>query len=177
MNILCFDLEMNQPSNKIISLGACVGSLEKGAILASMHRYVQIDEVITPFIENLTGVTNDLVKTYGVPLEQAFADMIEMKTTNECLFHPYTWGGGDVSTLREQLGDKAPWPMGRRYVDVKTLWVSWALANGQNPSGGLAKICNRLGHPFQGQKHNAESDAINTFKVMHSMHNKFKEKK
>lgn len=171
MILTAFDLEMNQPSGKIIQLGYCFGDLSSGAILKSASCLVECGETIVPHIEKLTGITNDQMVD-AVWLEAAFRQYCGDIAAFQPFMNPLTWGCGDVPVLRAQLGALGKsdlWPFGRRYDDVKTLARAYQLANGQPTQGGLAKTCNRLGIQFEGKKHNAEADACMTFKVYHKL--------
>ena len=51
------------------------------------------------------------------------------------------------------------------WIDTKTLFVSWRFANGKPIQGGLAKSMLKVGIKFEGRKHNATDDAVNTFRT------------
>ena len=86
-----------------------------------------------------------------------------------------TWGGGDSKELLDQLGmdqEDKRWCFGRRWIDAKTLFVSWRFANGLQIQGGLKNACNKIGVKFQGPAHRADLDALNTFHAYRMMLNK-----
>jgi len=56
-NFICFDLELNQPSEKIIQLGAIAGNIQTGEILESLSAYINPGEPLDPKIITLTGIT------------------------------------------------------------------------------------------------------------------------
>jgi inhibitor of KinA sporulation pathway (predicted exonuclease) len=86
------------------------------------------------------------------------------------ILNPLTWGGGDTVILRQQLGlSEERWMFGRRWIDVKTLYVAWRMSHDKEISGGLAKAMTRLGLTFQGRKHNALDDAHNTFRMYRAL--------
>ena len=80
-----------------------------------------------------------------------------------------TWGGGDSQELLGQLTANNPeftgWCFGRRWLDAKSIYVSYRLANGLPIQGGLAKSMTKVGLKFEGQKHNALDDSENTFRM------------
>jgi inhibitor of KinA sporulation pathway (predicted exonuclease) len=170
MILTAFDLEMNQPSGKIIQLGYCFGDTETGEILFKNSILVQCWESITPYIEKLTGITN-MMMIDAVPLPQAFDSYVKHILEYKPFMNPLTWGNGDVPTLRDQLGAHANgvWPFGRRYDDVKAVGRAYRLATGLPTQGSLAKTVNRLGLKFEGRKHNAECDAVMTFMVYYKL--------
>ena len=168
---VALDLEMNQPSGRIFQVGAAVGDLRSGQLLGRFSVYVNPLEPLEPRIQDLCGVTDEVVRLAGT-LDEAYeglrlwmAPYAEKRQLN-----PLTWGGDDAQTLQEQLG--APgngWPFGRRWVDVKTVFVAWQHANEQQGQGGLATSMKKVGLVFEGRKHDAADDAVNTFRMYHRL--------
>jgi len=160
------DLEMAQPSCKIIQIGACVGNIRTGEILEKLSVFVNPNEELTPFIINLTGIRQEDVDN-GYTLEEAYGILKEMHVRHKSFVNPATWGGGDNQELFKQLKTENPnfegWCFGRRWIDAKTLFVSWRFANGRPIQGGLAKSMLKVGLKFEGRKHNATDDSVNTF--------------
>jgi len=88
----------------------------------------------------------------------------------ERVLNPITWGGGDTETLREQLQlDREQWLFGRRWLDAKTLFVAWRMAQGRELQGGLGRSMTKLGLAFEGRQHNAIDDAENTFRIYRAL--------
>ena len=160
------DLEMNQPSGSIVQIGAVVGNIKTGEILEKLSVFVNPHEILDPFIIKLTKITQEDVDT-GVTLEEAYLKLKEMHEKHACFVNVLTWGGGDSQELQSQLKKHNPnfegWCFGRRWIDVKTLFISWRLANEKPIQGGLAKSMLKLGLKFNGRKHNALDDSVNTF--------------
>lgn len=173
------DLEMNQPSGKIIQIGACVGNIRTGQVFEKLSVFVDPGEPIAPFITELTKITNDDVRNSGT-LEEAYGKLKRMHQNYDAFVNAITWGGGDSQELGNQLKAENPhfegWCFGRRWLDTKTLFVSWRFANGQPIQGGLARSMTKVGLKFEGQKHNATDDAINTFRMYIAMLNLLKPK-
>lgn len=171
------DLELNQPSRAIISIGAVVGNITTGEILEKFHVFVNPHETLDPFIIELTKIQQADVDG-GYSLEDAYLLLKAVHEKHNSFINPVTWGGGDSQELRDQLEKKNPnfegWCFGRRWIDTKTLFVSHRLA-GQKPiQGGLAKSMTKVGLAFKGQKHNAMDDALNTFVMYRTMLQLFK---
>ena len=158
------DLEMNQPSGKIISVGAVVGNILSGEILGSLHVFVNPQETLAPFIVTLTGIKQEDVDGAGTLLE-AYEQLRAMHLIFEAFMNPITWGGGDSETLKAQLPSDVEWCFGRRWIDAKTFYISYRLANGLPIQSGLSKSMSKLGLAFEGKKHNAKDDALNTFRI------------
>ena len=172
------DLEMNQPSGIIIQIGAVVGNISTGEILETLSIFVNPKEQLSEFIIGLTGITQAQVDN-GVTLEEAYLKLREMHLRNKSWINAVTWGGGDTKELLDQLGmdqEDENWCFGRRWIDAKTLFVSWRIANGQPIQGGLAKSMLKVGLRFQGRKHNATDDSVNTFLMYRAMLEKLKDK-
>lgn len=165
MRVTSLDLELNQPSQKIIQIGACVGDLKTGEIFEELRLYVKIDEPLNPYIIQLTGVTEEHLATEGLELKTAYAAMADMHLRHDCLINPLTWGGGDSLELRQQLGEVEKFCFGRRWLDIKTVFQFHQMAKDQKIQAGLAKALTRVGMAFKGRKHDALDDAINTFKL------------
>jgi inhibitor of KinA sporulation pathway (predicted exonuclease) len=160
------DLELNQPSGKIIQIGAVTGNIYTGEILERLSVYVNPKEEIATFITELTKIKQEDVDS-GLTLEEAYRLLEEMHKSHQAFCNPITWGGGDSVELINQLKQENPsfqgWCFGRRWIDTKTLYVTWRLANQKPPTGGLSRAMANLGLQFRGQAHNAIWDAENTF--------------
>ena len=172
MKLTTLDLEFDQPSGKIIQIGAVVGETNTGEISQRLRIYVNPNEPISEFITNLCGITQHDIDTKGIQLDDAYQQLKEFHRKHTEFVNPVTWGGGDSEYLREQLSDtaKQDWCFGRRWIDAKTVYVGHMILH-QNRilSGGLNTAMHRLGLKFQGRKHDALDDAENTFKIYHHM--------
>lgn len=162
------DLEMNQPSRKIIQIGACVGNIRTGQIYEKISLFVNPQETLQPFITDLTKITQEDVDN-GYTLEEAYRKLQKMHENYGAFVNVITWGGGDsielLTQLQQENSNFEGWCFGRRWIDTKTLYVSWRLANGKHVQGGLAKAMTKVDLRFEGQKHNATDDAVNTFRL------------
>lgn len=166
-----FDLEMQQPSQAIISIGAVVGNIHTGDIVEEFERFVQIDEPLDNFVSNLTGITDLQLQKEGVSLREAYEDFVGLHRKYSSFMNPVCWGN-DRTALFDQvfpLIQPEEWVFGRRWVDVKTIYITHALANNMPTQGGLAKVLTRFGMQFQGRKHTAKDDAKNTFRLWHKL--------
>ena len=174
LNIMSLDLEMNQPSESIIQIGCVVGNLASGEILEEYSQHIKIDETIAPFIIKLTGITQENVNN-GITLEEAYTQLQALHTKYECFRNAICWGGGDSSELRKQLKlDDDIFLFGRRWIDVKTVYISYRWASNLSHQAGLAKALLKIGMTFEGKKHNACDDARNTFYIYRELLEHFK---
>jgi inhibitor of KinA sporulation pathway (predicted exonuclease) len=179
--VVALDLEMNQPSGKIIQVGAVLGDCRTGAVLSTLCCLVNPQEPLSPAITELTGITQQQVNgacslAYIAPvLDCWLAPWLKQR-----LLNPVTWGGGDSQTLQEQIGlseEDFSRYFGRRWLDAKTVYWAWSIGQGRVPYGGLEKSMARMGLRFEGRPHNALNDAYNTFKVWHHLVHQFQKAK
>lgn len=163
---LSLDLEMAQPSRKIIQVGVSVGSLDAG-VLETHAWFIDPQEPITPFIQELTGITDAEIQAKAKPVVQVASELSALIQRYPKMFvNPVTWGGGDGPELLELFKEAgAEFPhLGRRWMDVKTLWTLQRLAAGKSTSGGLSSAMGSCKLPFKGRAHRADVDAENTLR-------------
>lgn len=166
MNILALDLELNQnPAGaKIIEIGACCGNTETGEVLEKYSAFVNPNETLEDFIIKLTSITQAQVDAAGTILD-AYQGMVNMAKQYDCLHMPLVWGMGDGHALRRELPETCQWNFGRRELDVKAIFQAYQMAKGEKIQAGLAKAMTKLGLQFNGTKHRAVDDAVNTFRI------------
>ena len=171
---LALDLELNNaqdgstPNPKIIQVGVAIGSLDQSENEWLVKKwYVKVDEPIYPFITELTGITNEDIKQFGLSHYDIGRELSNLIKENDCFTNPVTWGGGDSTELKtefKQNGIEFP-HFGRRWIDVKTWYVLHMFSKGKNPKGGLSSAMNELGIKFIGDAHRADVDAKNTLSL------------
>lgn len=168
--IVSLDLEFNQPRKRIIQLGCVIGDLTTGQVVDRYSTFVCPVEALAPEIVKLTGIRQSDVDA-APDIHEAYRQLVAWLAPYESrrTLNPLTWGGDDSATLRLVLGidreDRATWAFGRRWIDVKTVFIAWRAAHQRPGDGGLAKSMTKLGLAFQGRRHNALDDAENTFAV------------
>lgn len=171
MKLTCLDLEMNQPSKKIIQIGAVIGDTSSGIISHRIRIYVNPKEPITQEISQLCDISQQQIDEQGVSLEEAYIQLREFHKNSDFI-NPVTWGGGDSEELYEQLDPliREDWCFGRRWIDAKTVAVTrMILRDDKVFSGGLSTTMKRYGLKFQGRAHDAQIDAENTFRMYNHM--------
>ena len=170
MKLTCLDLEMNQPSGKIIQIGAVIGDTSSGIISDRIRIYVNPGELLNPEIGNLCDISQENLDA-GISLSDAY---LQLKTfhKNSDFINPVTWGGGDSQELYDQLDPniRENYCFGRRWIDAKTMAVTRMIAREDRVySGGLSSTMKRYGLKFQGRPHDAQTDAENTFRIYNHM--------
>ena len=171
MNILALDLEMCQPSGTIIQVGAAIGSLKTGKVIDTFSRIVNPHEVVSPFITELTGITQEQANN-GTSLIGAYKELVEWKTKHKARKQIVTWGNGDHYVLKKQLGlhvDSEGWALGHRFYDTKTLFQAIMTAKNKKTKMGLAGALAYYGIQFEGRAHDAKFDAANTFALFYKI--------
>jgi inhibitor of KinA sporulation pathway (predicted exonuclease) len=181
MNYISLDLEMNHDDDgrtrEVIQVGYVIGNGDTGEILETRRLYVknQHTRPLKPFIIELTGITDRDIQEHGVTMREIYGIISEDMRRYEVFMNPITWGGGDSLELREWINQEDPniipsgpfgyYVFGRRWIDVKTLYVVDRMAHGRKIQGGLKNACRKLGIKFDGPAHDATQDALNTYRV------------
>lgn len=163
---ISLDLEMSQPSGKIIELGYVIANLDSGEVLLKRGLICNPHEELSDFIVKLTGIHQADVEK-GMEIDEAYNVLIEDYNQYKPWYQVVVWGEGDMRTLRSQISKESSekWTFGHRTLDVKTLYFAEALKKGLSYRGGLAKCMTRMGLRFFGTKHRACDDSENTFKL------------
>lgn len=166
MNILALDLELNQDpkGSKIIEVGACCGNTQTGEVFEKYSAFVNPNETLQEFIIKLTSITQEQVDSAGNILD-AYLGMEAMASKYDCLHMPLVWGLGDGYALRKELPKTCVWNFGKRELDVKAVFQAYQMAKGEKIHAGLSKAMTKLGMQFNGKKHRAVDDAVNTFLI------------
>lgn len=161
---VAIDLEFNQPSGTLIQVGAVVGDTHSGSVIDRFCELCNPGEPLEPRIAKLCHI-DPLELQQARPLPEVFESFTHWLNPYNGQRHlnPLTWGGADGHSLCEHAQREPGALFGRRWLDVKTLYTGYAMAQGQKGFGGLASALKVVGLRFQGQKHNAADDAANTF--------------
>ena len=175
-NFIGLDLELNQPSGKIIEIGIAIGNPTDG-ILKNTHWYIDPGEPIDESIVELTGITDEVIEMDSTPLHVVAEQLTTIFATYEPFPNPVQWGGGDADILRKEfslLGFDCKL-FGRRHIDVKTIYSFLQISRGRSITGGLKGCMDRYGMKFFGAPHHALDDARNTlefyFKLLRRQQN------
>lgn len=177
MRVMSLDAEYNQPSRKCIQIGAAIYDAISGQLVDRFQVFVNPGELISEHITDLTGIRDSDVAN-APNIKEAFALLKEFKENNGKVFmNPLVWGSGvsnDSQALYKESGSLEENFMGYRVIDVKGIFQSIQIIKKSQFSGSLEKVCNdvlKIG--FEGQKHTALADAMNTFRVWHYLIKRF----
>ena len=162
---LALDLELNQPSGKIIQVGVAIGDKNTRFEDYVVRKwYIDPQEPISEFINDLTGITDADIRAESYSHGHVARELGELIKEHKCFVSPVQWGGGDsVELLAEFCKNHADFPhFGRRWIDVKTFYTYLMLVKGKAPSGGLSSAMGYFKLHFKGKAHRADVDAANT---------------
>lgn len=179
---LALDLELNNEEKfrnspgyhpEVIQIGLSVGEFIRHPnnietnILETDSKIVKIDSPIDPFITQLTGITTEANKEQGVSIEEAYNFIMTVKNKYSLTSPVVQWGGGDINILRHEfdrkLGGKQP--LGRRFIDVKSIICFNRLFDKKSIFLNLTQALQMYNLEFQGTKHDAAFDAMNTMRL------------
>lgn len=159
------------PSRKTIQIGAAIFNARSATLVDKLEFYVNPGESINAEITELTGITSQDVAN-GVTIQQAYEDLKNFSQKYKCFRNPLVWGSGvdnDSNHIWKEAGLIEENFMGRRVLDVKTIYQSVAIFENSQYSGGLVDVMKKLGLTFEGRPHTALADAINTFRVWYHL--------
>lgn len=173
--VVVLDLEFNQPSRKIIQIGAVIGDLRSKEILSEFSAFINPEEPLNPEIATLCGVTDEVLSLAGT-LQEAYDQLLRWLApyADQRQLNPLTWGGGDSAELKAALGLTGGWAFGRRWVDVKTLYTGYCHAKNIPAEGGLKASMRKMRLVFDGYQHDAKYDCRNTFRMYVRLLEEFK---
>lgn len=170
MRVIIMDLEMNQPSNSIIQIGACVVGTKPLALTNDYFKMeVDCGEVLNPEITQLTGITQDSVDA-ALNTEDALKLWWQWVAKQNVGGRVWAWGS-DLWTIVEQSKAAGVQPNTKlRSLDLKTVFTLYRDVMGITTKGGLKGSMGTVGLNFFGAQHDALNDAINTARLFMKMY-------
>jgi DNA polymerase III epsilon subunit-like protein len=170
MKLISIDLEMNQPSRKIIQIGAVCFDPKDGSITEIFNQLVDPGEALNPEITQLTRITDQML--FGKPsIKEAAVTLSAIKNRLQTSPIGIVWGSAesnDVRKIYEEASIESPFV--GRIIDVKATFQMLANSSAAEfrSKVGLSKACNLLGIGWDekfGKPHDALADAYNTMRV------------
>lgn len=174
--VIAIDLELNQPSGKIIELGYTIGDVVSGKIFSKQAHIINPEEPLgiipglNVHITDYTGITQELIDLAGTTLPYAYKQMCEDIKKYNPTVTVVQWGQGDSDCLREQLGlSWDDYVFRQRIWDAKSLYQIHRCFQREGVAAGLEKAMKTLGMEFEGRPHRAIDDAYNTFRIFREL--------
>ena len=167
MRFVVVDLEFNQPSRKIIQIGAVVLDLQKGEIEPLFDEIIDPEEEIDPFIEGLTGISDvdcDDADRIDQVMPRFWHEVCHSRTGKKMA----AWGK-DIEVIQEVSESVIEnTPQRIEIFDFKQYVRLFRFLDGKSSRSGcgLANVVDSLDLEFEGQHHDAYDDAYMTAKVM-----------
>lgn len=170
---IALDLEMEQPSDEVLSVGVNLFSGDD-CINESHNFYITPTQPVSTFIQELTGIRE--TDFSDAPRSECYRELTEWVNghiSNYCGYkwhrEAITWGCGDVPLLRADMrkeGSNFEW-LSQRFIDVKTMFLLDKATSGKSFSSktSLNTAMKELGIVPEGTAHNSMYDAINTKEV------------
>ena len=166
-NFISLDLELNQPSNRIIQVGIAIGNAQqKSEEYVVKKWYLNPNEPIDKFITELTGITNGNISSYSVSHTTVARELTELIKEYNPWLQPVVWGYDDAGQLRREFerNNVEFKHFGGRWLDVKTVYNFLQFSQNESPNGNLQQAMSVQGSWFDGDTHRADVDARNTLK-------------
>lgn len=166
-NFISLDLELNQPSNRIIQVGVAIGNAQqKSEEYVVKKWYINPNEPIDKFITELTGITNGNISSYSVSHPTVARELTELIKEYNPWLQPVVWGYDDAGQLRREFerNNVEFKHFGGRWLDVKTVYNFLQFSQNESPNGNLQQAMSVQGSWFDGDTHRADVDARNTLK-------------
>lgn len=169
MKAVIVDLELNQPSNSVIQIGAITVDLRSCRVLSRFDQFCALPEgeVLSEFITELTGITGPQVDSNSTPhYKFGLTQFWKYVADSQCRVVS-AWGTDVDQLIRDadQLGIERPRRI--RRLDIKSMFsVLKCGLPSSRVRGGLRETLETLGLEFTGRQHNALTDSLNTAKLL-----------
>ena len=182
--ILFLDLEGTQYTHEVISIGAILTKIDsKGVCVPTkkgFHEYVISNERISKFITELTGITQENIKKDGVPFPEALRRLRSYVGVPFGKIKIITFGDGDInmfqsSSKRNQndVGVQETFTLIKNlHIDFRVVMNEY-IKDDNNQGLSLANALHKFNLRFEGEQHNALSDAINLMKLFNAFQTKY----
>lgn len=91
-NYFSLDLELNNKNDRttprIIQVGIAIGSPVRPEDIQTYSWYLNPEEPITPFITQLTGITDEIIQEKSVDHKTVAQELGELIKVNNCFVNP-----------------------------------------------------------------------------------------
>ena len=168
---LCFfDLEGTQITHEIIEIGAYKVTLREDGTIKKVHRpykaYVKAKHPVGSVVTKLTGITDAKLAKEGIPYRQMQSEFIHYigKDWDRALFIAYGSQDGHMFMASAENNMDASMECAR-YLSKRVFdfchFLSHYIRSDAGDPLSLKHMCEVFGISFEGQQHDALSDAYN----------------
>ena len=159
--------------SEIIEIGICSINLRTNDITkAERNYYVWRDEMdISPFCTQLTGITEELLREEGRPLDEVF---VQLKDDFKIHKRPWiSWGDYDRRQLGRECQDKGlDYPFSRTHTNIK---YEFSKLLGLRDQYSVSRALQHIGAEFEGSPHSGKDDAENIARLQNYLLAVFKD--
>ena len=113
-NFVALDLELNNgpnnstPNPKIIQVGIAIGNIAQDPKeYLTVKWYLDPEEKIFPNIVELTGITDEDIRSYAVSHKTVADELSELLQAKDVMKNSIVWGGGDADCLVDEFNDRS----------------------------------------------------------------------
>lgn len=164
-DLVVVDLEANQPSNKIIEIGAVKVTRDGSIHPNQFSSFVYLDEPLNPEVAKLTGISEmNLINLSAPNFSDAMTTFKEWALSESKNIVLASWGNWDIPLLRSACRQcDIEYPFRGKSIDIKSIAVWVGLVTGIKTGGdGLGTVIRAWNLEFVGPRHRATADAWNT---------------
>jgi len=169
MKLIITDLELNQPSNKIIQIGSVCVDTRSHKVLSIFNKLCNPGELPDQYITDLTKITPEQVSA-AQPLAEVLTEHWNWFTNQGVNKRLGDWGTGDYAMLTKQSAERGVQiPERIKFIDIKLLAGILRESKGSKLKGGLLntlKLFELQFYPSEAYCHNALYDAYNTARIL-----------
>lgn len=170
-NIVFLDFEGTQLSHEMISIGAISCSIDpKTGYIKEEKKpfqiYVKAKNPVGKYVENLTGIKDDLLKEKGVSFAKAMEELKKYIGINFKKSKYITFGNHDMRILSQSCAYNINAPLDickvikSNYIDFMSFISSYVRDSKSNPMS-LIHYCEMFEIDLYGTPHDPVADAIN----------------
>lgn len=170
MKYIVVDLELLQPGNEIIDIGAVLYDTKRREVLSRFDSLANPGKLPDDYklrngqtITELTGITAEMIEEAS-PLHEVLLEWWAWVNSCQCGKRICTWGTGDLKLLADQSKQlHVHYPDRIRHMNLKIVAEMFRdPMRGAKAFGGLKRTMELFGLQFEGREHRALPDAENT---------------
>ncbi len=175
--IVFFDLEATQFSHKAIALGLVAYEKKPGELCFDVekkieyHTYIKQSDEIGPIVEEMTGITKDLLEKEGKDFHTVILEVSKLLRPYKKKFVSY--GSMDIKILscsinsHDETEENFYRNVVKNYLDFHT-YISRRICNPKGQSYSIENLMKLYGIENVGRYHDPLTDALDLMKIYHA---------